>query len=69
MININKKHKKEISAFRKEILAETTRQDKIFCKICKKLNIDPESDDGDALFDHIYNDSDWTVVYTDENTN
>ena len=69
MININKKHKKEISAFRKEILAETARQDKLFSKICKKLNIDPESDDGDAVFDHIYNDSNWTVKYTDENTN
>ena len=69
MIKINKKHKKEIFAFRKEILAETARQDKIFCKICKKLNIDPDGEDGDALFDHIYNDSNWTVVYTDENTN
>lgn len=36
MIKINKKHKKEIDAFRKDILAETARQDKIFCKICKK---------------------------------
>ena len=69
MTTINNKHKKEIFAFRKKILAETARQDKIFSKICKKLNIGPESEDGDALFDHIYNDSDWTVVYTDENKN
>lgn len=69
MITIHKKHKKEIAAFRKDILAEMAAQDKIFSKLCKKLNIDPESDDGDVLFDHIYNDTDWTVKYTDENTN
>lgn len=69
MIKINKKHKKEIDAFRKDILAEMAAQDKVFSKLCKKLNIDPESEDGDAVFDHIYNDSNWTVEYTDENTN
>ena len=69
MIQINKKHKKEIAAFRKDILAEMAAQDKVFYKLCKKLNIDPDGEDGDALFDHIYNDSNWTVKYTDENTN
>jgi hypothetical protein len=63
MIKINKKHKKEISAFRKDILAEMAAQDKVFSKLCKKLNIDPDGDDGDTLFDHIYNDTDWTVEY------
>jgi hypothetical protein len=63
MIKINKKHKKEIDAFRKDILSEMAAQDKVFFKLCKKLNIDPDSDDGDTLFDHIYNDTDWTVEY------
>lgn len=69
MIKINKKHKKEIDAFRKDILAEMAAQDKVFSKLCKKLNINPDGENGDALFDHIYNDSNWTVEYTDENTN
>lgn len=69
MITIHKKHKKEIAAFRKEILTDMARQDKVFSKLCKKLNIQPDGEDGDTLFDHIYNGSNWTVVYTDENTN
>ena len=63
MRKINKKHKKEIDAFRKDIFAEMAAQDKVFSKLCKKLNIDPDGDDGDTLFDHIYNDTDWTVKY------
>lgn len=63
MIKINKKHKKEIDAFRKDILAEMAAQDKVFSKLCKKLNINPDGEDGDALFDHIYNETDWTVKY------
>lgn len=66
-MKINKKHGKEIAAFRKEILAEMARQDKMFAKLCKKLNIAPDGADGDALFDHIYNGTDWTIEYTDEN--
>lgn len=69
MIKINKKHKKEISAFRKDILAQMAVQDKVFSKLCKKLNIDHDGEDGDALFDHIYNGTDWVVEYTDENAN
>jgi hypothetical protein len=69
MTTINKKHKKEITAFRKDILAEMAAQDKVFSKLCKKLNIDPDGEDGDALFDHIYNGTDWTIEYTDENGN
>ena len=63
MIKINKKHKKEIDSFRKDILAEMAAQDKVFSKLCKKLNINPDGEDGDALFDHIYNETDWTVKY------
>lgn len=67
MIKINKKHKKEIDAFRKDILSQQIAQDKIFSKLCKKLNIAPDSDDNDYLFDHVYNNTDWTVEYTNEN--
>ena len=63
MITIDKKHKKEIDAFRKDILAEMAAQDKVFSKLCKKLGIDPDGKDGDALFDHIYNGSIWPVNF------
>lgn len=68
MIKINKKHKKDIDALRKQILAEMAAQDKLFSKLCKKLGIDFESEDAYTLFDHIYNNTDWTIEYTDEKT-
>jgi hypothetical protein len=64
ILNIDKKHKKEIDAFKKKVKKDISKQDKIFKSLCKKMKINPDQVDGDILFDHIFNDADFNVIYS-----
>jgi hypothetical protein len=66
MLSIDKKYKKEITTFQKEIKKQNLQQDKKFEKICKKLDIDADGDMGNCLFDYIYNDCNYCVEFTDD---
>jgi hypothetical protein len=65
MITLDKKHKKAVDAARKEIVKHTKAQDATFLRLCKKLKVDGNSPEGDSLWDHIFNDTDWVIEYND----
>ena len=63
MITLNKKYKKLVNAFAKGVKARNKEEDRLFNALCKELNVDGESNEGESLWDHVYNGSDWTVKY------
>jgi len=63
MITIDKKHKKEIDKLKKIIVAAAKAQDELFNDLCAELNVDANTNEGDCLFDYIFNDCDFTVKF------
>ena len=63
MITLPKESKKAVKLLKKFIESNDKTEDKMFRKLCKWLTIDPDSPEGEALWDHVYNDTDWTVKY------
>jgi hypothetical protein len=66
MLSIDKKYKKEIVDFQKEVKKQSLDQDKKFERICKKLKINPDGQFGDCLFDYIFNGSNYYVEFSDD---
>lgn len=63
MITLPKESKKAVKLLKKFVSINDKEEDKMFRKLCKWLGIDPDSAEGEALWDHVYNDTDWTVKY------
>jgi hypothetical protein len=53
----------KINNIKKIIRKNDKDEDKEFHRICKWMNIDPNGNDGEAVWDHIYNGSDWRIEY------
>ena len=62
-MTIDKKYKARIKALQKLNEKNSDAENEEFVSICEELDIDPESEDGDALFDHIFNGTMWTVKF------
>lgn len=60
---IDKKHKARIKALSELNDKNYETENAEFVAICEVLEIDPEGDDGNALFDHIFNKTMWTVKF------
>lgn len=65
MLQIQKKHAVKIRELMKLIENNSIVHDKMFNGICVEMNIDPETAEGDILFDHIFNGTRWQVKYVD----
>lgn len=63
MLTIDKKFTNKINRLKKLSESNTDKEAKMFEKLCSDMNIEPNSNEGDCLFDHIFNDCDWTVEY------
>jgi hypothetical protein len=55
--------KKDIANLKKLVRKNDKIEEKEFNRICKWIGVEPESEAGDAIFDHIYNGSDWMIEY------
>jgi hypothetical protein len=56
---IKKKYQKRIQRFKNMLLKSQLRQDKRFERIASSMGLSEE--EGKILWDHIYNDTEWTV--------
>jgi hypothetical protein len=56
---IKKKYQKRIQRFKNMLLKSQLRQDKRFERIAASMGLSEE--EGKILWDHIYNDTEWTV--------
>jgi hypothetical protein len=63
MIILDKKHKKTVTNFIKLVKANQDKEVKLYTALCKKLKVKEGTSEDDSLFDHIYNDSEWTIKY------
>lgn len=63
MLVIEKKFANKVKKLKKLSAENADKEAKLFEKLCKDMNIGVESDEGDCLFDHVFNDTDWTVKY------
>lgn len=63
MITLPKESKNAVKLLKKFIASNNKTEDKMFRVLCKFLKIAPDSKEGETLWDHIYNDSDWNVKY------
>lgn len=63
MITLPKESKKAVKLLKKFVSMNDKTEDKMFRDLCKWLDVDPDSEAGEALWDHVYNDTDWTVKY------
>jgi len=45
-----------MEASRKAVLARNKADEKMFLKLCKELDIDPDSVGGNVVYDYIFND-------------
>jgi hypothetical protein len=58
-LKISKKHQPLINDFKKIIIANREMEDKLFAALCSEMKLDAPQEE--LLFDHVYNDSHWTV--------
>lgn len=56
---IKKKYQKRIKRFKDMLLKRQLREDKRFDRIAASMGLSEE--EGQILWDHIYNDTEWTV--------
>lgn len=66
-LQIDSKLMYKVSRARYEINVLQNRQEAIVKELATELNIPYESPEYEILWDHVFNNSDWTVTYTDEN--
>ena len=59
-LKINKKYQKEINKLRTIINNHHEKEDKLFNALVKKMKIKTR-EDNEILWDHIYNNTQWTV--------
>lgn len=64
MISIDREFQKDIDKLQKLAEKHSNIENEKFIALCKKLNMDPDGPEGDALFDYIYNKTDWTIDFT-----
>lgn len=63
MLIIQKKFVNKIKKLKKLSEDNTNKEAQMFDKLCAEMDIHPDSEDGDCLFDHVFNDLDWSVEY------
>lgn len=66
-LQINKKHKTDISRIRSLIKDSYKYQDKLINHLATKLSIEKGSAEYDILWDYIMNDSKWMIEYMNKN--
>ena len=62
---IYKKHQKKINELKKLVLANRTKEEKLFESLISSMELKTEAEI-EAVFDHVYNDVDWCVEYSKE---
>ena len=60
-LKISKKHQKSIKVFKKIITQNREIEDRLFAALASKMML--TASEQEILWDHIYNDSDWTVEF------
>ncbi len=53
-----------VKNLRKIVKTYDSAIDDLFWDLCNDLKIDPEGEDGETLWDHIYNGTNWTVEFS-----
>lgn len=66
-LQIDSKFKDRVDRTKHEIAVLRNRQEFLAQELAVELNVPYESPEYEILWDHIFNDTDWTVTYTDEN--
>ena len=64
MMIINKKYKNTIEEYKRAIKASQVYQDNMFAVLCDDIGIEDGTPEAEALWDHIFNDTDWTITYS-----
>lgn len=64
MYTFDKKFKKQVNTLRKEFQAARTAEEKRLDALAKEMGIAVDSPEYEALWDHIYNNSDWMFQYS-----
>ena len=64
MITLDQKHKKDVEAAKTAIKGLTVIEDFVMGALATKLNIEEGTEEYDSLWDHVFNDTDWTVKYS-----
>ena len=60
---LEKKYKKSITAFQKKVVARMKAEEKEYNAFCVSLGLELGSESDETLWDHIFNQTDWTVEY------
>jgi hypothetical protein len=63
MLTINKKYKSKVAALRRKVALQQKQQDSWILKLAKEAGINTSGDDFETLWDHVMNETDWTVKY------
>ena len=58
-LKISKKHQPLVNDFKKIIIANREMEDKLFAALSLEMKLDSAQEE--LLFDHVYNDTHWTV--------
>jgi hypothetical protein len=60
---IDRKHRKVVKALQEMIAENSKREEAELDRVCELIGIDPESEDADTLFDHVFNGTERTVKF------
>lgn len=63
MILINKKYRTKVNALRKKITLQQKQQDQWIEKLAKEAGVNLKGEDFETFWDHIMNETEWTVKY------
>lgn len=63
MITLDEKHKKLVNKAKLKINGLTVKQNDIFTLLCNQVGIQEDTPEAESLWDHVFNDTDWTVKF------